>query len=232
LKLRRYEDEVQPNKDQYDYIVIKGRISPVQVYAEMYRHRDKLLVFDDCDSFLITDDVQGFLKSGLDTGEDVQIDNKTGRNAYNIEGDKESGQIPNTFQFKGRVIAITNLTISDFKDPAVLTRSLCNNLTMTVDETVMKLGRIKDDVEIYSADKSTVLQVSQRARDLAFEMIKENKDQLGGSINSRTFYMAVVQADRGISQGLDESLIRRRIKMTFESITGEFDAAIRQANKR
>jgi 8-oxo-dGTP pyrophosphatase MutT (NUDIX family) len=230
MNLRRFDAEIQPNKDQYDYVVIKGRISPVQVYAEMFRHRDKLIIFDDCDSFLITEDVQGFLKSGLDSGEDSQIDNKTGRNAYIIEGDKESGKIPDVFSFKGRVIAITNLTTKDIAQ-AVKSRALCSNLTMTVDETVLKLGMIKDKIDIYSADKTTIIPVTQEARDLAYEMIKENKDKLGNDLNTRTYYTAVVIANRALNQGLDTDRIKRKIVSNFDSVIGAFDEMMRSKSK-
>lgn len=227
---RKYNAEIQPNQDQYDYKVIKGRISPVQVYAEMYRHRDKLLVFDDCDSFLILPEVQGFLKTGLDTGEDTTISNLTGRKVYNIEGDKDSGEIPDEFSFKGRVIVVTNLTAKDI-DQAVKSRALISNLTMTVDETIQKLSTIKNDIEILSADKSTIVEVSQEARDFAFEILKENKDKLGSDINTRTYYNAVILAERGLQQGSDRDKIRRRVVGFFDSVTGEFDESIRQQKK-
>ena len=227
LELREYDDEIQPSKDQYDFVVISGKITPTQVYAEMYRHRDKLIVFDDCDSFLQTEEVQGFLKAGLDTGEQTKISNKSSKKVYNIEGDPESGTIPNTFSFKGRVIAITNL-IARQLDQAVKSRALCVNLTMTVDETIDKLGSIKDKIEILTADKSEVIDVSQKARDFAFEVLKKNKDKLGGDINTRVYSNAVLIASDGMDDQVSEDKIEREIVSYFDSVTGSFDEMIRK----
>lgn len=230
LELREYDEEIQPNNDQYDYVVIKGRISPSQVYAEMYRHRDKLIVFDDCDTFLSTPEVQGFLKAGLDTGKTTKISNKSPKKIYNIEGDPESGVIPNTFNFTGRVIAITNLSSQQI-DQAVRSRALASNLTMTVDETIDKLEGILDKIKIYTADKSAVIDVSPKSRRLAFEVLKEFKDKLGGDINTRVLSNAILIADEGIAEGVDERAIRREIRQYFDSVTGEFDKIIRQSKK-
>jgi len=226
MELREYDEEIQPNKDQYDYVVIKGRISPSQVYAEMYRHRDKLIVFDDCDTFLSTDEVQGFLKAGLDTGKTTKISNKSPKKIYNIEGDPDSGTIPSTFSFKGRVIAITNLSSQQI-DQAVRSRALASNLTMTVDETVEKLGNIVDKINIYTADKSAVIDMQPKARKLAFEVLTEFKDQLGRDINTRILSNAILIADEGIEDGVDERAIRREIRQYFDSVTGEFDKIMR-----
>lgn len=231
LKLREYDDEIQPDKDQYDYVIIGGKITPTQVYAEMYRHRDKLIVFDDCDSFLSTEEVQGFLKRGLDTGEDTKISYKSSRKIYQIEGDPESGTIPTTFRFEGRVIAISNLRAKDL-DQAVKSRALCNNLTMTIDETIEKLGTIKDKIDIYSADKKEILAVSQEARDFAFDVLKLNKEKLGNDINTRTYSNAVLLANKQLELGKDLDRVRRRIEGYFLSVTGEFDDAIRLSRSK
>ena len=227
LELREYDDEIQPSKDQYDFVVISGKITPTQVYAEMYRHRDKLIVFDDCDSFLQTEEVQGFLKAGLDTGEQTKISNKSSKKVYNIEGDPESGTIPNTFAFKGRVIAITNLVARQL-DQAVKSRALCVNLTMTVDETIDKLGTIKDKIDILTADKSETIDIPQKARDFAFEVLKKNKDKLGGDINTRVYSNAVLIASDGIDDKMAEDKIEREIVSYFDSVTGNFDEMIRK----
>lgn len=227
FQLREFDEEIQPNKDQYDFVVVSGKITPTQVYAEMYRHRDKLIVFDDCDSFLSTEEVQGFLKAGLDTGETTKISNKSSRKVYQIEGDSDSGTIPSTFSFNGRVIAITNLTAREI-DQAIKSRALCSNLTMTIDETIDKLDSIKDKIQILTADKTEVIEVSDRARELAFSLIKKNKDSLGGDINTRTYSNAILMANDGLEDGFDEKKIAREIESYFESVTGSFDEKIRK----
>lgn len=209
LELREYDNEIQPSPDQYDYVVIKGRISPIQVFAEMYRHRDKLIVFDDCDSFLATEDVQGFLKGGLDTGKGTKIDNKTGRNAYIVEGDKESGRIPDTFSFKGRIIAITNLTI-DKLDGAIVSRAMASNLAMSAQQTIDKMKKIGGGLTIYSADKTETIPVSDEAKSKAINYLDEYKDHLKGKLNMRTFSNLTLKIQDYIDAGMTEDSIERR----------------------
>jgi hypothetical protein len=211
LELREYDYEVQPSADQYDYVIIKGRISPIQVYAEMYRHKDKLIVFDDCDSFLATLDVQGFLKGGLDTGKNNKIDNKTGRNAYIIEGDKESGRIPDTFRFKGRVIAITNLSLNDI-DGAVVSRAMASNLTMTAQQTVDKMKNIGSSLKVFNADKSEVLDVSDEAKELSINYLEIYKDYLKDKLNMRTFSNLTLKIQDYIDAGMTPENIARHAK--------------------
>jgi 8-oxo-dGTP pyrophosphatase MutT (NUDIX family) len=230
FKLRRFNKEIQPDHDQYDYVVVKGRISVVQVYAEMYRHRDKIIIFDDCDSFMKEQDVQGFLKGGLDTGKDCEISNLTGRAIYNIQGDPDSGQIPDTFKFKGGVICITNLELGDIKEKAILTRALLNNLSMITDETLRMIAEFKDTMEIYSADKATVVFVSQENRDLAFNMLTEQKDSLsGGDVNGRMYSNMALQAQEADDDGIDQATKVKMVQLYIDSVADKFTKQMRAA---
>lgn len=229
MELREYDEEVAPSSDQYDYVVIGGKISPAQVYAEMYRHRDKLIVFDDCDSFLKQEEVQGFLKRGLDTGKGNKIDYKSSRKMHVIDGDPESPTIPSVFKFEGSVIAITNLTAQQL-DQAVRSRALTSNLTMTVDETMDQLAKIKDKIKIYTADKKSVIEVSQKARDMAFSLLGKHKKELAGDLNTRVFSNAILTVEDGLLDGLSDDRIAREVEGLFESVTGAFDEKIRKVS--
>lgn len=228
--LREWNEEIQPNKEQYDFVFISGRISPGQVYAELYRHRDKLCVFDDCDSFLSHEDVQGFLKAGLDTGERCIISNKTGATIYEVQGDKESPRIPNSFNFTGRVIAITNLR-ADQLDAVVRSRAMTSDLTMTSEETIIKLGQIKDAILIFNSDKTEVVEVTQKARDIAYEAAKKYRHLLGGELNTRTYQTAILIADEADQEGLSDEEIMERVHSNFDSTVGTFSAKIAAEEK-
>jgi hypothetical protein len=228
FELREYDEEIQPSKEQYDFVrVAGGRITPTQVYATLYRHRDKLVVFDDCDNVLSTPEVQGFLKGGFDTGERTQISNQSSKKIYNIEGDPESGTIPNTFSFKGRVIAITNL-LSQQIDQAVKSRAMCVNLTMTTDETIERISKIKDKIPVWNADKTQKIEVTQEARDYAWELFKQYKEKLGNDLNARVYGKAVLIAFDGFEEGESRETIRKEIVSDFNSVRGTFDSSIRQ----
>jgi len=224
--------EGEPVKDeyQYDYMVVSGKISPSRVYAEMYKHRDKLLIFDDCDTFLIMPEVQGFLKAGLGTGIEDEISNMTGAAIYVNPGEKSSGRIPNVFRFTGRVIAITNLRAQDL-DQAVRSRALISNLSLTPDETMSRLSKIKDSIKILSADKTRELDIDPQAKTMAFDLIKEFKDKLGRDINTRTYSNTVLKIDKSIKRGYDDERVRRTAIGYLESVMGTFDEKMKEVYK-
>ena len=231
FELRRYSKEIQPTKDQYDYVVVKGKISPSQVYAEMYRHRDKLIVFDDCDTFIGNTEVQGFLKGGLDTGEDTEISYLSTNKMYMIPGDNESDVIPSSFSFLGRCITITNLSADQIDQP-IKSRALCSNLTMTIDETIEKLGSIKDKIQIYTANKAEIIPVSQESRDIAFEILVENKESLAKDLNTRVYSNAILMINDSLEDGFARERAKSEAKGYFEAVTGSFDLKVRNQEKQ
>jgi hypothetical protein len=175
------------------------------------------------------EDVQGFLKGGLDTGKDIEISNLTGRKIYNIQGDPDSGEIPDTFKFKGGIIAITNLRLGDFKDKAILTRSLLDNLAMTVDETLRIITTFKDTMEMYSADKTRVVYVSQENRDLAFNMLTEQKDTLAAEdVNARIYGNMAVKAQKAEEAGMDKDSVRKIVQLYIDSVSDKFTKQLKE----
>ena len=90
--------------EQSRFQIVKGAISGIGLFALLFKYSDKknVLVFDDCDVF-DDPDVLNVLKGALDSGKIRRISwNKDSRIL------REEG-IPNTFNFYGSVIFITNL---------------------------------------------------------------------------------------------------------------------------
>jgi len=125
-------DRIGGNNTKYE--VIKGAMTPVGLYATLYKHSDKnhVLVFDDCDSILMDDLSLNILKAALDSGKKRRI-------YWNADSSKLRGEgIPNSFDFHGSVIFITNLKFENIKskklkDHLDALQSRCHYLDLTMD---------------------------------------------------------------------------------------------------
>ena len=94
-------DKIAGRKVKYQ--IVKGAMSAIGLFALLYKFSDhkNVLVFDDCDIWEDQDAIN-ILKGALDSG-------KTRRISYNKDSRllREEG-IPNTFDFHGSIIFITN----------------------------------------------------------------------------------------------------------------------------
>ena len=92
------------------YEIVKGTMSAIGLFALLYKYSDRknVLVFDDCDIWEDQDAIN-ILKGALDSG-------KTRRISYNKDSRllREEG-VPNTFDFHGSIIFITNKTFDNKK---------------------------------------------------------------------------------------------------------------------
>jgi hypothetical protein len=99
-------DKVAGRKVRFE--IVKGTMSAIGLFALLYKFSDRknVLVFDDCDIWEDQDAVN-ILKGALDSG-------KTRRISYNKDSRllREEG-VPNTFDFHGSIIFITNKTFDN-----------------------------------------------------------------------------------------------------------------------
>ena len=91
--------------------VVKGSATPIGLYQTLYKYSDKncVLVFDDCDSILLDDVALNLLKGALDSGKKRKISWLADSSVLRREG------IPDSFNFNGSVIFITNLKFDKMK---------------------------------------------------------------------------------------------------------------------
>lgn len=127
---------------KYDFV--KGATSALGLYTKLYKYREKksVLVFDDCDSVLLDDLSLNILKAALDSGERRTIHWNTDSRLLKDEG------IPNSFEFQGSVIFITNIKFDHvrsarLKDHLAAMESRCHYLDLTIDTRREKLLRIQ-----------------------------------------------------------------------------------------
>jgi len=149
------------------YEVVKGAMSAIGLYSKLYQYSDKknILVFDDCDSVLLDDLSLNILKAALDTSKKRTIHWNTDSRLLRSEG------VPNSFEFKGGAIFITNIKFDHvkskkLKDHLEALESRCHYLDLTIDTEREKLLRIQqvitecgmlDDYELTDYDKQDVV---------------------------------------------------------------------------
>ena len=123
--------------------VVKGAMSGIGLFAKLYKFSDakNVLVFDDCDIWEDQDAIN-VLKGALDSG-------KTRRISWNKDSRilREEG-IPNSFNFNGSIIFITNKSFDNKKASKMqphldALQSRCHFLDLTVDTERDKMLRIK-----------------------------------------------------------------------------------------
>jgi len=136
------------------YEVVKGAMSALGLYSKLYEFQDKksILVFDDCDSVLLDDLSLNILKAALDSGNKRMIHWNTDSRLLRQEG------VPNSFEFKGGCIFITNIKFEHvkskkLKDHLEALESRCHYLDLTIDTEREKVLRIKQIVEDGMLDK-------------------------------------------------------------------------------
>ena len=172
------------------YEVVKGAMSAIGLYSKLYEFSDKkcILVFDDCDSVLQDELSLNILKAALDSGKKRMIHWNTDSRLLRSEG------VPNSFEFKGGAIFITNIKFENvrskkLKDHLEALESRCHYLDLTIDTEREKLLRIRqvvrdtgmlDDYELEDWAKTEVVDFisanAKRMRELSLRMVLKVAD--------------------------------------------------------
>lgn len=159
--------DVAQNEKLKKYEVVKGAMSAIGLYSKLYEYSDKksILVFDDCDSVLLDDLSLNILKAALDSSKKRMIHWNTDSRLLRSEG------VPNSFEFKGGAIFITNIKFDNVKskklrDHLEALESRCHYLDLTIDTEREKVLRIKqvvsecgmlDDYEFTDLEKQVLI---------------------------------------------------------------------------
>jgi hypothetical protein len=129
------------------YEIVKGAMSAIGLYQKLYEFSDpkSILVFDDCDSVLLDDLSLNILKAALDSSKKRTINWNTDSRVLRSEG------LPNSFEFKGGAIFITNIKFDNvrskkLRDHLEALESRCHYLDLTIDTEREKILRIKQIV--------------------------------------------------------------------------------------
>jgi len=170
--------------------VVKGSASALGLYTTLYKYSDSncVLVFDDCDSILVDDVALNLLKGALDSGKKRKISWLSDSNMLRREG------VPDSFNFNGSVIFITNLKFDQMKsqklrDHLDALQSRCHYLDLTLDtmrDKVLRIKQIAKDGELFAE-----YDFEQAVQDEIIEFLEENKNKF----REMSLRMAIKVAD-------------------------------------
>ena len=134
--------------------MVKGAMSAIGLYKKLYEFKDKGCVccFDDCDAILYDDLALNLLKAALDTTPKRTLHWNTESRVLQNEG------MPNSFEFNGGVIFITNIKFDNVKskklqDHLQALQSRCHYLDLTIDSMKDRMLRIRQICGIGMLDK-------------------------------------------------------------------------------
>lgn len=135
-------DVIAGNKIRFE--VVKGAMTALGLYAQLYKYSDRknVLVFDDCDSAFSDELALNILKAALDSGKRRRIFWNSDSRLLRDEG------IPNSFEFKGSVIFITNLNFANVRSKKIADhlealQSRCHYVDLSIDTERDKMLRIR-----------------------------------------------------------------------------------------
>ena len=170
--------------------VVKGSATALGLYSTLYKYSDTncVLVFDDCDSILVDDVALNLLKGALDSGKKRKISWLSDSSMLRREG------VPDSFNFNGSVIFITNLKFDQMKsqklrDHLDALQSRCHYLDLTLDtmrDKVLRIKQIAKDGELFSE-----YDFEQCEQDEIIAFLEENKNKF----REMSLRMAIKVAD-------------------------------------
>ncbi len=138
---------VAANEKLKKYEIVKGAMSAIGLYSKLYEYsaEKSILVFDDCDSILLDDLSLNILNAALDSSKKRTIHWNTDSRLLRSEG------VPNSFEFKGGAIFITNINFAHVKskklqDHLTALESRCHYIDLTIHSEREKMLRIKQIV--------------------------------------------------------------------------------------
>ena len=166
-------DTLAGNKLRFE--VIKGASSAIGLYKVLYNNADKnsVLVLDDCDTVLYDETSLNLLKAALDSSKKRTLNWNTDSALLRREG------IPDSFEFKGSVIFITNLKFDKvrgkIKDHLDAIMSRCHYLDLTMDTMREKVLRCK---QIVADGMLNEYQFNAEEQDDLMNFMFDNKEKM------------------------------------------------------
>lgn len=127
----------ESNIDPSNVLTIKGYSTARGLYNTLHDNRDKLIIFDDCDSILKDKVALNILKGALDSYDERIITWSSNM--------LKSSEYASEFEFTGSIIFISNIK-KDKIDQAIISRSMVVDLSMTVDDKIKRMYSVLDYV--------------------------------------------------------------------------------------
>lgn len=150
-KTQNVEDELAAvgKTDGNGYIKITGSASTAGIYRLMFQNRKNIMLFDDSDGALGDQDSRNLFKAASDTKKIRKISWQKGGGSYvdpedyDYDAEEEQDKLPRSFEFTGKIIFISNLSLSKLDpDGALRTRGFVLNIDPTDEELVTFMYKI------------------------------------------------------------------------------------------
>jgi len=155
--------------------VIKGAMSPLGLYAALYKMADagNVVVFDDCDSIFSDELSLNILKAALDSKKTRKIHWNTDSHKLRAEG------IPDSFTFKASAIFITNLKFDKVKgklrEHLEALESRCHYMDLTIDTDREKMLRIR---QVIQDGMLNTYKLSEEVKEDIIDFVDANKNRV------------------------------------------------------
>lgn len=161
---------------QIRYDVVKGATTALGLYAKLYEFSNAgdVLVFDDCDSILMDELSLNILKAALDTSKSRKIFWNSDSRLLRNEG------IPNSFEFKGACIFITNINFASvrsakIRDHLSALESRSHYIDLSMNSMRDRFLRIKQIAESGELFKDYRFQNNESEEILDFMLTNQNR---------------------------------------------------------
>lgn len=190
---------------QEKFEIICGSMTPIGLYKKLYLNRQKgfVTVLDDCDTALFDEQALNLLKAALDTTEKRRLSWLAESHALRKE------EIPDTFDFEGSIIFLTNLDFEDVKSnkiaahlQAILSR--CHYMNLEISSQKDQLLRIKQVVRFGMLDSYNL---SPKDKADVVDFVFDNADDMKElSLRAVIKLADLAQADRSgsLNRGWEE----------------------------
>lgn len=184
------------------YFLNTGSVSAAGLYRLLFRHKNGLIVFDDADDVFKDQTTRNYLKNATDTKKVRKlVFTKAGANVVD-EDEYESPEelldddkVPRSFEFKGQIIFISNLS-KDKMDPdgALRTRGYMIDIDPTDDEVYDLMEKI-----VGAFDLGEGLSLSMEDRKFVVSILREGKSQQSANFRKldRALKMAAGERKKG-----------------------------------
>lgn len=180
------------------YFKNTGSASAAGVYTLLYHHRNDIILFDDSDGALADVDARNLIKAATDTKKSRKmVWNKRSSFIFDPESEDpeqyedDATMAPKYFDFKGRIIFISNLPLAKLDpDGALRTRAFVINVDPTDDEMFEHMERILHDIRLEGD-----MTLSKDERENVLKVVKTSKRK--GDVSLRKLVRALNLAASG-----------------------------------
>ena len=168
-------------KDGDGYFKNTGTATAAGIYSLLFRYKDGVILFDDSDDALKDQESRNIFKAATDTKKSRKLVwNKRGSNVVDPEGEERSdeeildaGEIPRWFEFTGKIIFISNLSMDKLDpDGAIRTRAYMIDVNPSDEEVYEYMEEICDKIPLQAG-----LSLAHEERIKVIKILKEGKSK-------------------------------------------------------